>query len=60
MNAQAKPQEHPFTPKWPNPDPRLMRAELPPAPRLPLSDVLGPRLSQWVTDAAEAKGVPPD
>ncbi len=60
MNAQAKPQEHPFTPSWPNPDPRLMRAELPPAPRLPLSDILGPRLSQWVTDAAETKGAPPD
>ncbi len=54
------PEPIPFTPSWPAPDPRLLRAELPPAPQLPLRDVLGPRLSQWVTDAAEAKGAPPD
>jgi len=36
MTAQAKPTETPFAPSWPNPDPRLLRAELPPAPELPL------------------------
>lgn len=56
----AKPKETPFAPSWPDPDPRLLRAELPPAPELPLRDVLGPRLAQWVADAAEAKGAPAD
>ena len=60
MNAQAKPKETPFAPSWAAPDPRLLRAELPPAPELPLRDVLGPRLAQWVADAAEAKGAPAD
>jgi hypothetical protein len=58
MNAYPK--EKPFAPSWPEPDPRLLRAELPPAPDLPLRDVLGPRLAQWVEDAAEAKGAPRD
>jgi hypothetical protein len=57
MNA---PTETPFTPAWPDPDPRFLRAELPPAPEPPLRDVLGPRLSRWVADAAEAKGAPVD
>jgi len=57
---RAKPKETPFAPSWPDPDPRLLRAELPPAPELPLRDVLGPRLAQWVADAAEAKGAPAD
>lgn len=60
MTAQAKPKETPFAPAWAAPDPRLLRAELPPAPELPLRDVLGPRLAQWVADAAEAKGAPAD
>lgn len=50
----------PFTPEWPDPAPRFLRLELPPAPELPLRDVLGPPLAQWVEDAAEAKGAPPD
>jgi hypothetical protein len=50
----------PFAPEWPEPAARFLRTELPPAPDLPLRDVLGPRLSQWVEDAAEAKGAPPD
>ena len=53
-------QEKPFEPKWPEPDPRLLRAELPPAPPLPLADVFGPRLARWAADAAEAKGAPAD
>jgi hypothetical protein len=60
MNAQAKPKETPFKPAWPDPAPRYLRAVLPPAPELPLRDVLGPRLAQWVADAAEAKGAPAD
>ena len=38
MNVHA--QEIPFVPSWPDPDPRLLRAELLPAPNLPLGDVL--------------------
>lgn len=53
-------QEYQFVPEWPNPAPRFLRLELPPAPELPLHDVLGPRLAQWVEDAAEAKGAPSD
>lgn len=60
MTAKAKPRETPFMPAWSAPDPRLLRAELPPAPNLPLRDVLGPRLAGWVADAAEAKGAPAD
>lgn len=60
MTVQAKPKETPFMPAWSAPDPRLLRAELPTAPKLPLRDVLGPRLAEWVADAAEAKGAPAD
>lgn len=45
---------------WPEPAARFLRGEFPPAPDLPLRDVVGPRLAQWVEDAAEAKGAPPD
>ncbi len=58
MNAHA--QEIPFTPSWPDPDVRLLRAELPPAPNPPLGDVLEPRLAAWVAEAAESKGAPAD
>lgn len=57
MNA---PDPIPFVPEWPKPSPRFLRSELPPAAILPLRDVLGSRLAQWVEDAAEAKGAPPD
>jgi len=57
MNA---PQPIPFVPLWPNPEARFLRDDLPAPPALPLRDVLGPRLAQWVTDAAEAKGAPAD
>lgn len=60
MNMQPQLKETAFTPSWPDPAPRYLRAELPPAPKLPLRDVLGPRLAQWVEDAAEAKGAPAD
>jgi len=60
MNAQSHVKETAFTPSWPDPDPRLLRTELPPAPELPLREVLGPRLAQWVADAAESKGAPAD
>lgn len=59
MTAQPN-TETTFIPSWSDPDPRLLRAELPSAPKLPLFDVLGPRLAQWVAEAAEAKGAPAD
>lgn len=52
--------ETPFDPIWPEPAARFLRADLPPAPRLPMADTLGPRLAQWVTEAADAKGAPAD
>lgn len=60
MKAHAHPMETPFAPQWPAPEPRLLRADLPPAPPLPLHDVMGPRLAQWITNAAESKGAPAD
>jgi hypothetical protein len=60
MTAQPQFQERPFTPSWPAPDPRFLRPVLPPAPPLPLDNVLSPRLAQWAKDAAESKGAPPD
>lgn len=50
----------PFTPTWPEPEARFLRNDLPPPPVLPLGDVLGPRLAEWVVQAAEAKGAPAD
>nr|WP_296430828.1 DUF3987 domain-containing protein [Roseovarius sp. BRH_c41] len=46
--------------EWPEPAPRFLRTELPPAPELPLRDVLGERLAQWVENAAASKSAPPD
>lgn len=54
------PETVPFAPEWPEPAPRFLRSELPPAPELPLRDVLGPHLAQWVEEAAKAKGAPAD
>lgn len=56
----SAPQPIPFNPSWPQPEARFLRNDLPPPPVLPLGDVLGPRLAQWVTEAAEAKGAPAD
>jgi hypothetical protein len=53
-------QETPFEPVWPDPASRFLRADLPPAPRLPLAETLGPKLAQWVAEAADAKGAPTD
>ncbi|MGJ3231734.1 MAG: DUF3987 domain-containing protein [Oceanicaulis sp.] len=60
MTAQPRLTETPFTPSWPDPDQRLLRSELPPAPALPLRDVLGPRLADWIASAADSKGAPAD
>lgn len=57
MNA---PEPIPFKATWPEPLARYLRDVLPPAPALPLNDVLGPRLARWITTAAEAKGAPAD
>ena len=54
------PEPHPFTPVWPEPAQRFLRADLPPAPDLPLADVLGSNLAAWIADAADAKGAPAD
>ena len=43
-STMLHPEEIPFAPDWPEPAARFLRAELPPAPELPLRDVLGPRL----------------
>lgn len=59
MNAQPM-KETPFAPVWQKPDLRFLKTELPPAPKLPLRDVLEPRLAQWVEQAAESKGAPAD
>jgi hypothetical protein len=53
MNADPRFTPTPFVPSWPIPDARLLRPELPAAPVLPLRDVLGPSLAQWVADVAE-------
>ncbi len=53
-------QETPFEPIWSDPAARFLRADLPPAPRLPLTETLGPRLARWVVEAADAKGAPSD
>lgn len=58
MHAQMD--ETPFNPIWPEPAARFLRADLPPAPRLPLAETLGPRTAQWVAEAADAKGAPAD
>jgi len=50
----------PFAPDWPDPAPRFMRDEVPPAPALPLTEVFGPRWAAWIVSAAEAKSAPPD
>ena len=49
-----------FKPFWQDFDPRFVRPELPPAPQLPLYDVLGPAWARWIKQAAEAKAAPPD
>ena len=60
MNAVNPCKPIPFVSEWPEPAARFLRTELPPAPDLPLRDVMGSRLTQWIEDAAEAKGAPPD
>lgn len=56
----SAPEVIPFKPDWPEPLARYLRDVQPPAPVLPLHDVLGPKLAQWVLDAADAKGAPAD
>jgi len=45
---------------WPDPDPRFLVAELPPAPVLPVADIFGPRLTKWCFEAADDKSAPSD
>ena len=46
--------------EWGEPDPRFLRADLPPPPEPPLLDVLGAKWAAWLTRAADAKAAPPD
>lgn len=57
MNAH---ESIPFTPDWAAPDAKFLRPETPPAPKLPIDDVFGPRFAAWAREAAEAKGAPLD
>ena len=50
----------PFEPAWSSLHPRFLRRVLPPAPSLPLDQVLRPNLSGWVREASEGKGAPAD
>lgn len=60
INPAFAAQVHEFKADWPEPHARLLRAELPPPPELPLDDILSPRWAAWVRGAAESKASPPD
>lgn len=45
---------------WTAPDPRFLRAVIPPAPKLPLDDVFSPAWAAWLRVAADCKGAPVD
>lgn len=53
-------QATPFTPEWPDADLRLLTAEIPEPPALPLDEVFSPRWADWIRKAADCKGAPPD
>ncbi|MHA7865876.1 MAG: YfjI family protein [Salipiger thiooxidans] len=52
--------EIPFTPEWPDADMRLLRADLPEPPALPLDEVFSSGWASWIRGAAVSKGAPPD
>lgn len=54
------PESIPFKPEWPDADLRLLRADRPEPPVLPLDDVFSPRWAHWMRGAAASKGAPPD
>lgn len=56
----AIPELVPFKPEWPDADTRLLRADLPDPPALPLDDVFSPRWAAWMRGAAASKGAAPD
>lgn len=58
MNAMPEP--IPFKPEWPDADLRLLRADLPEPPPLPLDDVFSPGWCAWMRGAAASKGAPAD
>lgn len=47
-------------PDWPAPDLTLLQAERDAPPTWPGADVFSPRWADWIAQAAEAKGAPPD
>ena len=49
-----------FRDDWPEPAGRFLRAEIPPPPPMPLTDILSAQWAEWVQSAAEAKAAPPD
>ncbi len=49
----------PYLEDWAEPSPRFLRKGLPPAPDLPLADIVAPKWATWIRDAAEAKSAPP-
>ena len=56
---------HSFTPErpeheWPEPNLELLGDGCPPAPPLPLLETFGPKWTEWITAAAEAKSAPVD
>ena len=50
----------PFTPDWPDPDPRYLKEELTPPPVLRVQEVVSSELADLVVSAAEAKSAPTD
>lgn len=58
MNVMPEP--IPFKAEWPDADTRLLRADRPEPPQLPLEDVLSTKWAGWIRSAATSKGAPPD
>lgn len=54
------PEAIPFKAEWPDADTRLLRADRPEPPILPLGDVFSPGWAHWMRGAAASKGAPPD
>lgn len=50
----------PYTSEWPDADTRLLRADLPEPPALPIDDVFSSGWAAWTKGAAASKGAPPD
>ncbi|MDF3856390.1 YfjI family protein [Paracoccus pantotrophus] len=60
MPEQLHPAVMPFSEEWPDADLRLLKAEIPEPPALPLDQVFSVRWADWMRKAAECKGAPAD